>query len=319
MGTTTLAVSQNPRQNGESGWTGITSLVLDGIASPHTHRAYTQALEEFVIWFQSEGHSEFNKATVQKYRRELEIKGLAPSSINVRLAAIRRLALEAADNGLMPPELAAGIARTKGVRQSGVRLGHWLTAGQAEKLLSIPDLSTLKGLRDRAVLAVLIGAGLRRSELAGLDLSHIQQRDGRWLIADLVGKHGHIRTVPLPAWAYMALKDWLESAPSSDGPVFRSVTRHGNVRRCRLSAQAVFTIVTTHAAKLGTPARPHDLRRTFAKLAHLGQSPLEQIQLSLGHASAVTTELYLGVRQDLHDAPCDHLGLTFPGGSTTAR
>src|ERR1700694_2701010 len=84
---------------GDKDWTFITSLVLDGITSRHTHRAYSQALEEFLIWFHDAPAREFNKATVQ-YRTELEIKGLAPSSINVRLSAIRRLALEAADNGL---------------------------------------------------------------------------------------------------------------------------------------------------------------------------------------------------------------------------
>jgi len=73
--------------------------VLDGLASPHTRRAYSQALEEFFIWFQDEPGRQFHKATVQKYRVELQNKGLAPSSINVRLSAIRRLALEAADHG----------------------------------------------------------------------------------------------------------------------------------------------------------------------------------------------------------------------------
>jgi integrase len=315
MGSGALAISKNSDQQRQSGWSMVTSLVLDGIASPHTHRAYAQALEEFVIWFQSECHREFNKATVQKYRRELEIKGLAPSSINVRLAAIRRLALEAADNGLLPPELAAGISRTKGAKRSGIRVGNWLTREQAETLLSFPDLGTLKGIRDRAILAVLIGTGLRRSELASLDLQHIQQRDGRWLIADLVGKHGRIRTVPLPAWAYAALNRWIEAVPSWDGPAFRSLTRNGQVSLRRISPQAVFTIVKTYAEKLGMAVRPHDLRRTFAKLAYLGKSPLEQIQLSLGHASTITTELYLGVRQDLRDAPCDRLGLTFADGS----
>src|ERR1700687_4910512 len=89
-----------PRPSDEE-WMFITSLVLDGITSRHTHRAYSQALEEFLIWFHDAPAREFNKATVQKYRTELEIKGLAPSSINVRLSAIRRLALEAADNGVM--------------------------------------------------------------------------------------------------------------------------------------------------------------------------------------------------------------------------
>jgi integrase len=61
---------------------------------------------------------------------------------------------------------------------------------------------------------------------------------------------------------------------------------------------------------------PHDLRRTFAKLAHKGDAPLEQIQLSLGHASIQTTERYLGVKQSLSDAPCDHLGLEGPCDTT---
>jgi integrase len=315
MEPTALIISENSGHRRQSDWALVTSLVLDGIASPHTHRAYAQALEEFVIWFVSDPHREFKKAAVQQYRAELEIKGLAPSSINVRLAAIRRLALEAADNGFMPPELAAGISRTKGAKRSGIRLGHRLTGEQAEKLLSLPDLATLKGIRDRAILAVLIGTGLRRSELASLDLGHFQERDGRWLIADLTGKHGRIRTVPLPPWAHGALKQWIDAAPSCEGPAFRSLTRNGHVRPRRLSPQAVFTIVKAYAEKLGIPVRPHDLRRTFAKLAYNGKSPLEQIQLSLGHASTLTTELYLGVRQDLRDAPCDRLGLTLPDAS----
>ena len=309
MGTADIARSGIPGEQRRPGLAMITSLVLNGIASPHTRRAYAQALEEFLIWFPADPGRAFNKATVQSYRTELQNKGLAPSSINVRLAAIRRLALEAADNGLMALDLAAGIARARGAKRSGVRLGHWLTAKQAETLLSMPDQGTLKGLRDRAVIALLIGAGLRRSELAALDLEHIQQRDERWLIADLVGKRGRIRTVPLPAWAHTAVNRWLQAAGICHGPVFRSITRHEYVSPRHLSSQAVFMIVRTHSEKLGLPVRPHDLRRTFAKLAYLGQSPMEQIQLSLGHASAVTTEIYLGVQQDLRDAPCDRLGL----------
>jgi hypothetical protein len=74
---------------------------------------------------------------------------LAPSSINQRLSAIRKLALEAADNGLMAPELAAGISRVKGAKRLGVRTGNWLNKEQAEALINSPDTSTLKGKRDR--------------------------------------------------------------------------------------------------------------------------------------------------------------------------
>jgi integrase len=287
----------------------VTSLVLDGISSRHTRRAYSQALDEFLIWFQAELGRGFNKATVQKYRAELESKGLAASSINVRLAAIRRLALEAADNGLLAPDLAAGIGRAKGAKRNGVRLGNWLTRDQANELLRLPDPTTTKGIRDRAVLALLIGAGLRRSELAGLNCEHIQQRDARWLIIDLVGKHGRIRTVPLPDWAHAAVTQWTSTAAIFHGPLFRSLTRHGYVTSRRISSQTVFSIVTGYAKEHGIAVGPHDLRRTFAKLAYLGQSPLEQIQFSLGHGSVVTTEMYLGAKQDLQDAPCDHLGL----------
>jgi integrase len=239
----------------------------------------------------------------------LETKGLAPSSINVRLSAIRRLALEASDNGQLDPEIAVGIARAKGAKRSGVRLGHWLTTEQAQTLLAAPDLKTLKGLRDSAILAVLLGAGLRRSELADLNVSHVQQRHGRWLLADLVGKHGRIRSIPIPAWANASLVRWQEAAGIEVGPLFRRVTRYGTVAPWRISPQAVFAIMKLYATAIGVDVGPHDARRTFAKLAHLGHAPLEQIQLSLGHASIVTTEIYLGVKQNLDDAPCDHLGL----------
>jgi site-specific recombinase XerD len=287
----------------------ITFLVLNGISSKHTRRAYSQALDEFLIWYRDVPAREFNKATVQEYRTELEAKKLAPSSINVRLAAIRRLALEAADNGLMAPELAAGIGRAKGAKRSGVRLGHWLTAEQAERLLGLPNLTTIKGVRDSAVLALLVGAGLRRSEVAGLNCVHLQQRDGRWLVADLVGKHGRVRSVPIPEWAHTAVTRWQRAAELVDGPLFRQVNRHGRVMPRGISPQAVFEIVKTYASVLGIEIAPHDLRRSFAKLAHVGRAPLEQIQLSLGHASVFTKEIYLGVKQSLTDAPCDHLGL----------
>jgi site-specific recombinase XerD len=309
MGSTAVIVSEAGGRQSNDAWRIITSLVLDGISSRHTRRAYSQALDEFLIWFRDDPEREFNKAAVQKYRAELEVKGLAPSSINVRLSAIRRLALEAADNGVMAPELAAGVARARGAKRGGVRLGHWLTVEQAEQFLTLPNLQTLKGNRDGAVLAILLGAGLRRSELTSLDCEHVQQRDGRWVIVDLAGKMGRIRSVPIPLWAHAAITRWKDAAGISEGAVFRSVTRHGHLTPRRLSPQGVFAVVKTYADKLNILAGPHDLRRSFAKFAHIGLAPLEQIQLSLGHASVVTTEIYLGVKQNLHDAPCDRLGL----------
>ena len=296
----------------EQVWNAMQRLVLNGLSSPHTRRAYSQALEEFVIWLCSEPPRPLTKASVQEYRVFLERKGLAPSSINIRLAAIRRFALEAADNCLLAPEIASAISRVKGAKHAGVRMGRWLDAPQSEMLLRAPDISTTKGRRDAAILALLLGGGLRRSEVAAVTFEHIQQREGRWVVADLRGKGGRIRTVPIPPWVHDSTQSWATAAQLCHGRIFRAVDKRGSVRSDRLSAQAVFAILKGYASSLGLDVAPHDMRRTWARLAKTGGAPLEQIQLSLGHASVVTTELYLGVRQNLQDAPCDRLGLTPP-------
>jgi integrase len=99
---------------------------------------------------------------VTRYRIHLEGRLLAPGTINVRLAAVRRLAYEAADTGLLSPDLAAGIRRVKGAKKLGMRLGNWLTVEEARSLWQLPHMHTVKGKRDRAILAVLLGCGLRR-------------------------------------------------------------------------------------------------------------------------------------------------------------
>ena len=290
------------------GWVRIRALVLDSVTSPHSRRVYAKALDEFRDWCERSGTDGFTRETVQRYRTHLEQRGLAASSLNLQLTVIGKLAHEAAANRILPHEVAASIADVKGTRQRGVRLGAWLTLDQAQALLKAPGCDSLRAKRDRALLALLVGCGLRRSELAELELHRIQQREGRWVIVDLEGKGSHIRTVPMPAWAKAAVDTWTSAARIQGGRLFRAVSQTGELKE-GLTAQAVYLIVKGYAEKLGIEIAPHDLRRTFAKLAHRGHSPLEQIQLSLGHESILTTERYLGVRQSLTDAPCDHLGI----------
>jgi len=131
------------------------------------------------------------------------------------------------------------------------------------------------------------------------------------VIVNLIGKGGRVRTVPMPNWTKSAIDSWIAAADIKDGLVFRAMNRAGRVIATSIMPRAIFQLVRRFGDMIGAPnLGPHDLRRTFAKLAHKGRSGLEQIQLSLGHASITTTERYLGVRQDLIDAPCDHLGLT---------
>ena len=293
-----------------AGWQKLKALVLDSVSSPITKRVYNMALDEFLAWFQQAPRPGFTKATVSAWRVSLEDRGLGSSSIIVRMSAIRKLAAEAADNGLLAPELAAGIARVRSAKSVGIRVGNWLSVRQAQSLLNAPDVSTVRGLRDRAILAVLLGCGLRRSEVAALTFTHIQQRDGRWCIVDLKGKHGRVRTAPMPTWVKLAIDAWTSAASIADGHIFRPVNRADRVGSDRLGEKVVWQMLRQYAAAAGVPGiAPHDCRRTCAKLCRAAGGELEQIQLLLGHASVQTTERYLGTKQDLVHAPNDAIKL----------
>jgi len=108
-------------------WHRLKTLVLDSVSSPITKRVYNLGLDEFFAWFALEPRPGFTKATVSAWRVALEARGLGSVSINVRITAVRKLAVEAADNGLLAPELAAGITRVKGAKSVGVRVGNWLS------------------------------------------------------------------------------------------------------------------------------------------------------------------------------------------------
>ena len=291
-------------------WEKLKALVLDSVSSPITKRVYNMALNEFMAWFQQAPRPGFTKATVSAWRVSLEERRLGSSSIIIRMSAIRKLAAEAADNGLLAAELAQGISRVKSVKSTGIRVGNWLSQRQAQALLSAPDIATVVGLRDRAILAVLLGCGLRRSEVAALTFAHVQQRDGRWCIVDLVGKHGRVRTAPMPAWVKVAIDAWTAASSVAVCHVFRPVNRGGTVTGERLGEKVVWHMLRRYAAEVGVPGiAPHDLRRTCAKLCRAAGGELEQIQMLLGHASVQTTERYLGTRQDLVHAPNDAIRL----------
>ena len=284
--------------------------VLNTLTSASGQRTYDHAIREFVAWYCSEPRLAFNRTVVLRYRIHLEQRGYAPATINLRLAAVRRVAYEAADAGLLSPELAAGIRRVKGVRRIGVRLGNWLTSEQGRRLLEDATPSTPRALPDHAMVAMLIGCGLRRGELLALRLESIQQREEHWVIADLVGKGGHVRTVPIPSWVKTAVDSWTTAAGIAHGPVFRAINKAGCIWGDGMSPKVLWDVVRSAAARAGIEKlAPHDLRRTFARLCHLAGGELDQIQFLLGHVSIQTTERYLGCKQRLRIAVNDRLGI----------
>jgi len=251
----------------------------------------------------------FNRIVVLRYRSHLESRQLAPGTINLRLGAVRRLAYEAADCGLLSADLAAGIRRVKGVKRL-MRLGNWLTAEQGNALWQAPDRHRLKGKRDRALLALLLACGLRRHEAAALTLDHLQQREEHWAIVDLVGKGGHVRTVPVPDWVRTELEDWLAAAAIDRGKLFRRVNKVGRAWGDGMTVKAVCHIVKESGRNIGVARlAPHDLRRTCARLCHASGGELEQIQFLLGHVSVQTTERYLGCKQRIRSAVNDRIGI----------
>ena len=288
--------------------------VLHSLASASSQESYGHAIDEFIGWYCSEPRLAFNRTVVLRYRFFLEQKNLAPSTINVRLAAVRRLAYEASDTGLLSPELAAGIHRVKGAKRLGVRIGNWLSVEQSKTLLDGLPSGSLRGKRDHAILALLLGCGLRRAELVGLGTKDFQVREEHWVIADLIGKGKHIRTVPVPVWAKRAVDEWTTAAGISGGTIFRRVSRLGKIWGNGITPKAIWHIVKGAAKRAGIKdLAPHDLRRTCARLCHLAGGELEQIQFLLGHASVQTTERYLGCKQKLSQAVNDNLGLEVEG------
>ncbi len=284
--------------------------VLNSLTSADAKRGYRHAIDEFVDWYCSEPRLAFNRTVVLRYRSHLESRQLAPGTINLRLGAVRRLAYEAADCGLLSADLTAGIRRVKGVKKLGVRLGNWLTAEQGQALWQAPDAQRLKGRRDRALLALLLACGLRRHEAVTLTLDHLQRREEHWAIVDLVGKGGHVRTVPVPDWVRTELEDWLAAAGIDRGKLFRRVNKVGRAWGEGMTVKAVWHIVKESARSIGVAKlAPHDLRRTCARLCHASGGELEQIQFLLGHVSVQTTERYLGCKQRIRSAVNDRIGI----------
>src|SRR5271170_6723312 len=221
-------------------WRRLKSLVLDSVSSPITKRVYNLGLDEFIARYTAEPRAGFTKATVSAWRVVLEGRGLGSVSNNVWITAVRELAVEASENGLLAPELAAGIAR----------------------------------------------------------------------IVDLVGKHGRVRTIPMPTWVKNAIDAWTAAAGVMDGHLFRPVMRGDQVRGLRMSEKVVWQLLQPYAVAAGLAGiAPHDLRRSCAKMCRAAGAEFEQIQLLLGHSSVQTTERYLGTKQDLAHAPNDAINL----------
>lgn len=295
----------------------------------------------FQWWDQERCGQPLTKDLILDYKESLRERKLLPNTVNTILSIVRRLVYEATDvfycatcghlllEGvdagkrtwvhaagpdhpgqaipLVPLEVAAAVGRLRGMRATGSNQAHWLTAQEADQVLAAVDRSSLLGLRDGAALALLLGCGLRRSEAAQVRCQQIQRVAGCWAVVDLIGKGNKKRTAQMPPWARKAIEDWMQAAGISEGPLLRWLGKHHRVGNRGISPDLLQKIVLRYAGHLG--AAVHDLRRTFARLADAGGAPLQQIKISLGHESVVTTMRYIGGEQNFADPPCNRLGI----------
>jgi integrase len=158
-------------------------MLTNSVPSRHTRRAYEKAFDDLLALTIRTGQP-ISRQLFQQYRAEMVDAGLGGSTINVRLSGVRKLVKEARENDLIDPSYAGRILSVPNVPAQGVRLGQWLTAEQTRDLLAVPDRNYLKGKRDHSILSCAVQTALRREELSHLGMSHIQMRDGRWVIAD---------------------------------------------------------------------------------------------------------------------------------------
>jgi len=190
---------------------------------------------------------------------------------------VRALVRALAVRGYIPYEAAAAICTIKSVKAQGVRLGTWLSRVEVEKLLGAPNLSTVAGVRNAAMLRLMLSCGLRREDVAKLRGKDLAQVGGRWVLLNIVGKGRRVGTIPVAGWAADAVFKWWEVrgvwagvVGGNRGPshVYRSKAG-GRPSTPPLGCNCSRCWSNTTGPEFGRPElRAHDSRRTFAEQAN---------------------------------------------------
>lgn len=242
-----------------------------------TRDAYTRAIREY-----AQTGMTLSRPCLHQYVRQMQDAGISASLICQRLAALRKLAMELADNGLLSAEDAIAISKVQGVPKQGRRLGRWLGRERVLDLLKGVDRTKRLGRRDSAILALMLGGGLRRAESCAVRVDQLQEREGRWLLVDLQRKHHRTGSVPLPGWAAARLHEWIESEGLTEGPILRNAAGHA------ITPNGLYRLVIDI-----TGVTPHDLRRTFGALYKRAGGDWESLRDIFGHADLRTTQGYV--------------------------
>ena len=226
---------------------------------------------------------------MEAIRARLQESGLAPSTINMTLSALRGVTKSAFNLGLMSADHYARLCNVKPVRGERVPVGRALSVGEIGALLDT-CAGTNIGIRNAAIISIMYACGLRRDEIVSLSLSHYNAETGELKV---LGKGNKERLLYVDNGALDALNDWLSVRGDHDGALFHPIRQGGNIQHRKMTNQAIYNLLLNHAKQAGIARfSPHDLRRSFiSELLDLG-ADIVTVQQLAGHASVETTARY---------------------------
>jgi integrase/recombinase XerD len=286
---------------------------LANITNAKTRRAYKNDVREFIAHTGLRNYGELRsvaRSHIIDWRRDMERRELEPATIRRKLSALSSLFDYLCDRNAVTGNPVDGVKRpmANGNEGSTPALGD----RQARKLLEAPPADTLKGIRDRAILATLLYHGIRREELCALRVRDLHSRQGVMHFR-IKGKRAKIRFVPVNAAAQRTIEAYLALAghrADLDGPLFRPVknNRTGRLDQALDPASVYRNVVVKYGSETGVSAEVnglcvHSLRATAATNALSHDSDIAKVQEWLGHANISTTRLYDRRRSKPEDSP----------------
>jgi site-specific recombinase XerD len=273
-------------------------LAVTNDLAPGSRAVYSGSIREYLAWAEDQ-HFSGPYASVVAFKNHLS-ETVSLVTANRKLSAVKKFFQTAANMGLLTEAAYRSVTQVKGFKIQGQKFGRRLTHKEAIKLLLTPDANTFRGRRDRALLGVLLGCGLRRSEVSNLTWGHLVVRDDVLVIENLVGKHNRTRSVPVPKWVVALLDAYWTEARDPKARVFVRVNKYDNIMADKLDDHGIRYVVVEYTKKAGfANIAPHDLRRTFARLARENGAELDEIQNILGHQSVTTTQRYVDAVLDM--------------------
>lgn len=271
-------------------------LTVERGASPNTTSAYRRDLETYADFLLDRAVTDpasITRDDVVAFVAFLQASGLAPASVERKVAAVKSFHKFLVRDGVTENHPTASMPLPKKPQ----RLPAVVSIEEVERLLEQPFPEGPVGLRDRAILEVLYGCGMRASEIVGLDLTDLELPDG---FVRVFGKGGKERVVPIAGAALAALQDYLAHARRVLKPKGRARRQDPsavfvNVRGGRLTRQTIFAIVRAYGGRVGLDLHPHTLRHSFATHMLEGGADLRALQEMLGHSDISTTQIYTHV------------------------